>query len=80
LFDNNDARQLIHITYGLILNEKGEDGSYLYKDKLYSVWREHADEYAAALENHIGKHLAKVYEGFRKKPCFFSRIFCRKSK
>lgn len=66
LFDNNDARQLIHITYGLILNEKDETGKFVYKDRLYSVWREHAGDYADALENHIGKHLEKVYDGFRK--------------
>ena len=66
LFEQNDARQLIHITYGLILNEKDKDGNFLYKDRLYSVWREYSDEYAGAIEAHIGKHLKKVYEGFEK--------------
>ena len=51
LFENNDARQLIHITYGLILNH-GD-----FHARLYAFWRAHADEYAAALEKHIGRHL-----------------------
>ena len=56
-FADNNARQLIHITYGLILNAKDADGKPLYKDRLYKLWREHEEEYAQALEKHIGKHL-----------------------
>ena len=51
LFENNDARQLIHITYGLILSRKD------FKDRLYKLWKEHEDEYRKALVKHIGKHL-----------------------
>ena len=64
LFKNDDSRQLIHITYGLILNEKGADGAYLYRDRLYSAWRTYAEEYYEALHGHIGKHLELLYKGF----------------
>jgi hypothetical protein len=57
LFNQNDARQLIHITYGLILNKKTAAGSFAFKDRLYKLWRDHEEEYAAALVKHIGKHL-----------------------
>ena len=57
LFNQNDARQLIHITYGLILSAKNSDGSFVYRDRLYKMWREHSDEYAQALYNHISRHL-----------------------
>ncbi|MDR2445411.1 MAG: tagaturonate epimerase family protein [Spirochaetaceae bacterium] len=57
LFDQNNARQLIHITYGLILNKKNADGSFAFKDRLYKLWKNHEAEYAAALIKHIGKHL-----------------------
>ena len=57
LFELNDSRQLIHITYGLILNKKNSDGTFTFKDKLYKFWNDNADEYAASLEKHIGKHL-----------------------
>jgi hypothetical protein len=56
LFENNDSRQLIHITYGLILNKKNGD-AYAFRDKLYQIWRKREDVYAQALERHIGKHL-----------------------
>ena len=57
LFNQNDARQLIHITYGLILSAKNPDGSFVYRDKLYKMWRDHSEEYAQALYNHISRHL-----------------------
>jgi hypothetical protein len=57
LFNQNDARQLIHITYGLILNKKNAGGSFAFKDRLYKLWKDREAEYAAALIQHIGKHL-----------------------
>ena len=57
LFSNNDSRQLIHITYGLILSKKNEDGKFTYRDRLYKLWREKEEIYAQALAKHIGRHL-----------------------
>jgi hypothetical protein len=57
LFENNDSRQLIHITYGLILSKKNADGSFTYRDRLYKLWHDHEAEYTGALVRHIGKHL-----------------------
>lgn len=51
LFKNNDARQLIHITYGLILNH-GD-----FAKRLYGLWDREAEAYAQALFAHIGHHL-----------------------
>jgi hypothetical protein len=57
LFENNDSRQLIHITYGLILGKKNPDGSFAFRDRLYQNWRRHEDAYIRVLGQHIGKHL-----------------------
>ena len=64
LFENNDARQLIHITYGYILNDKNNDGTYKFKDRLYHLWTQYSDLYATMLKEHIGKHLELLYKGF----------------
>jgi hypothetical protein len=64
LFFRNDSRQLIHITYGPILNERGSDGSYAFRDALYRFWRENDEEYAELLDAHIGRHLERLYEAF----------------
>jgi hypothetical protein len=57
LFENNDVRQLIHITYGMILNHRKEDGSFVFKERLYELWRQNEDAYRKALVRHIGRHL-----------------------
>jgi len=61
LFDQNDARQLIHITYGLILNAKNEDGTFRFRGRLYRCWRENDTLYYDRLETHIGRHLKLLY-------------------
>ena len=64
LFEQNDSRQLIHITYGEILTAKQPDGTPLFRDRLYRVWRKYEEEYLTRLERHIEHHLQTLYEGF----------------
>lgn len=57
LFALDDARQLIHINYGFILNAADSSGER-FRPQLYDLWRAHAADYAALLERHIGRHLS----------------------
>ncbi len=66
LFHQNDARQLIHITYGFILNHKDIDRNFVFKDKLYNLWDKESKTYSDNLYKHIGKHLELLYQGFAK--------------
>lgn len=59
LFDLDDARQLIHITYGLIL------GNPALRKALYTLWDREADAYAARMEHHIGRHMLALKVGER---------------
>jgi hypothetical protein len=52
LMDDKDARQLIHITYGLILSDER-----LHR-MLYRLWDVNAESYAEKLERHIGRHMS----------------------
>ncbi|MBR0441047.1 MAG: hypothetical protein IJK25_03815, partial [Firmicutes bacterium] len=63
LFENSDARQLIHITYGLILTARNVDGSLRFKDRLYDLWNTYEEDYAALLDAHIGRHLEMLCGG-----------------
>lgn len=55
--DDNNARQLLHITYGLILQAKNEAGEPLFKTEFFHTLSEREEQYDAALASHIGKHL-----------------------
>ena len=57
LFTMNDSRQLIHITFGLVLNAKNPDGSYCFKDRLYKVWNENESALRKIVCAHIEKHM-----------------------
>ncbi|MDD6262232.1 MAG: tagaturonate epimerase family protein [Clostridiales bacterium] len=59
LFSDDTARQLIHITYGQILNAPE------LRSRLFSLWQNHGEEYAAALGAHLGKHLELLGEKLR---------------
>lgn len=54
LFANSDARQLIHITYGYILQNEALRG------RLYSLWRRERQAYSDALYAHIGRHIELI--------------------
>ena len=58
LLDQFDARQVLHVTYGSVLMEKNEDGSWRFKDRLFQVLKDHEDEHYEALERHFRRHLA----------------------
>ncbi len=63
--DQPDARQVLHITYGLLLEAKNADGSPRFKDRLFALLHCREDEYAAALLRHIGRHIDTIVKGRR---------------
>ncbi len=60
LMDLVDPRQVLHITYGLILLAKNPDGSWTFRDEIYETLDKFEADYYDALERHIGKHLKLV--------------------
>lgn len=58
--EQNDARQVLHITYGLMLQAKAPDGSLRFRDRIFETLRENESDYIAALEKHIGKHFTAL--------------------
>lgn len=60
LFKNNDARQLLHITYGLILNVKDEAGNLRFRNRLYAAWRIHEKALSEYVNQHIQQHMKLI--------------------
>jgi hypothetical protein len=58
LVDHPDARQILHVTFGSVLNVVGEADSEPLADALMRVLASHAEAYAAHLERHFSRHLA----------------------
>ncbi|WP_373895053.1 tagaturonate epimerase family protein [Virgibacillus natechei] len=55
---NNDAaRQLFHVTYGLILTAKNNKGQFLFRDEFFEALNDKEEDYEEALINHIGRHI-----------------------
>ena len=55
--DIDDSRQILHITYGIILTEKDKTGAPVFKNDIYKCLNENEDSYYKALYHHIGRHL-----------------------
>ncbi len=53
----DNARQLIHITYGILLQAKNDQGEFLFRDDFYRTLSEHEEAFEQSLILHIGKHL-----------------------
>ncbi|UJF34526.1 tagaturonate epimerase family protein [Paenibacillus hexagrammi] len=55
--NEDNARQLLHITYGILLQAKNEDGSKKFADEFFKTLSEQEDVFSEGLKQHIGKHL-----------------------
>ncbi|GBD91971.1 hypothetical protein BMS3Abin04_02703 [bacterium BMS3Abin04] len=58
LLNDDNARQILHVTYGRILTDKNSNGEYLFKEKLFSALIENQDLYDKCLTKHFIKHLS----------------------
>ncbi|MDD4189072.1 MAG: tagaturonate epimerase family protein, partial [Eubacteriales bacterium] len=57
LFGIEESRQALHVTYGLILNAKNEDGSSMFRDEFFKTMYENEELYSDFLRKHIGNHI-----------------------
>lgn len=55
--NDRNARQVWHVTYGVLLTAVDEEGNRLFKPDFFANMDEFEDEYRESLVNHIGKHL-----------------------
>ena len=58
LFDQSDARQVCHVTFGSVLTSKGPDGSFRFRDDLLSVLKRNEEMYYGLLEEHFLRHIS----------------------
>lgn len=59
-FTQDEARQLIHITYGLLLQAQDDTGAWLFRDEFFETLDKHETAYMDRLARHIGRHLKEL--------------------
>jgi len=62
LLDQFDAREILHVTFGSVLNETDGSGARRFYDRFMAVIEEHPDDYAGYLETHFVRHLEPFVE------------------
>jgi hypothetical protein len=58
LFDQFDAREIFHVTYGSVLTEKMDEARWRFYDRLMDLLKSHRELYFDNLEKHFKHHLA----------------------
>ncbi len=58
LFDDEDARQVLHVTFGRVLTEKTPSGAYLFKDRVLTALATHEAAHFENLVTHFRRHTA----------------------
>ncbi|HVO75341.1 MAG TPA: tagaturonate epimerase family protein [Ignavibacteriaceae bacterium] len=57
LFDSNDVRQILHVTYGKVLSDKDKNGEFIFKGKIINCLKKNEDVHYNLLIKHFNKHL-----------------------
>jgi len=57
LFYDDNVRQVLHVTYGRVLNDKTTNGDYKFKDRLLDCLKTYEETYYEIIEIHFHKHL-----------------------
>ena len=57
LFNLDDCRQILHVTFGKILTDKNNEDEYLFKDKILKCLNDNEDLHYKFLIDHFHKHL-----------------------
>jgi hypothetical protein len=63
LLDQEESWQLLHISYGHLLNVKNEAGSSLFKDQLYYTLTQFEEDYWSLVEKQTEKYLSGLGVG-----------------
>jgi len=61
LFKQNDARQVLHVTYGRVLTTRINKKYYLFKDRILECLKENEDTHYEFLKQHFNRHIKAFY-------------------
>jgi len=59
--DDDNGRQLLHVTYGSILTARGCNGEMLFRDRLRRILIENEEEHYETVAKHIRRHVESLW-------------------
>jgi tagaturonate epimerase len=60
LLSDDNVRQILHVTFGTILSQKGKGETYLFKDRIMECLRDHEDVHYQYLIKHFKRHISPI--------------------
>ena len=63
LFEQEDARQVLHVAYGRVLTERDADGRHRFRERLLHTLERFEETYCDNLERHFRRHLQPFLSG-----------------
>ncbi|MHB8852726.1 MAG: tagaturonate epimerase family protein [Ignavibacteriaceae bacterium] len=57
LFESNDVRQALHVTYGRVLTEKDEKSELIFRDRIYDCLIKNEELHYTVLVKHFQRHM-----------------------
>ena len=57
LFNDNNVRQVLHVTFGRVLTDKDENGNLIFKDRLIKLLKSNEELHYQIIEKHFLKHM-----------------------
>lgn len=55
--DEDDGRQILHVTFGSVLTSKDDSGNPIFRGRLLALLNKEAGTYVEVLKKHIGRHV-----------------------
>jgi hypothetical protein len=65
LLDQDDARQVLHVTFGRVLTARDDAGEPLFKDRLLASLRANEEIHEGFVESHLRRHVDAFLAGAR---------------
>jgi len=57
ILNQDDGRQVLHVTYGKVLTAKNAAGDYIFRDRILKCLNAHEQRHYAFLQRHFDRHL-----------------------
>ncbi len=66
LLSDDNARQILHVTFGTVLSKKDAAGNYLFKERILQCLKDHEDVHYQFIVKHFKRHIDPIIHSGKK--------------